>query len=285
VPQTFWQQHATITTFIVTFFLSKAYEYWRAQLKLARGVQGGLQELNMLLTAHCLRTSTGDFTAESRQLLEETARNARLAHTLLWASIDDSLAPLHTPRGLRRLLERGLMTEREYSALLGSGAPPTRRHDVVLSWLLARAVDARARNTVEFGAGTESVLVSGVCELRRSMASVAEELVSRMPMAYVHLVHLLVDTFLVSTPFVLYPRCGVLVVPAAGLLTLFFRGLLELSKSFLDPFGNEGSDGQEEFIRTDTLLAECNSASTRWWRGAERLPFDTLPFDAERCRQ
>ena len=45
VPQTFWQQHATITTFIVTFFLSKAYEYWRAQLKLARGVQGRLQEL------------------------------------------------------------------------------------------------------------------------------------------------------------------------------------------------------------------------------------------------
>ena len=56
------------------------------------------------------------------------------------------------------------------------------------------------------------------------MASVAEELVSRMPMAYVHLVHLLVDSFLVSTPFVLYPRCGALVVPAAGLLTLFFRG-------------------------------------------------------------
>ena len=39
----------------------------------------------MLLTAHCLRTSDGDFTAESRQLLEETARNARLAHTLLHA--------------------------------------------------------------------------------------------------------------------------------------------------------------------------------------------------------
>lgn len=102
---------------------------------------------------------------------------------------------------------------------------------------------------------------------------------------YVHLVHLLVDSFLVSTPFVLYPRCGMMMVPAAGLLALFFRGLLELSKSFLDPFGNEGSDGQDNFIRTDTLLAECNSASTRWWRGAERLPFDTLPFDAERLRQ
>ena len=59
------------------------------------------------------------------------------------------------------------------------GAPPTRRHDVVLSWLLARAVDARARNTVEFGAGTESVLVSGMCELRRSMAACSRSPVGR----------------------------------------------------------------------------------------------------------
>ena len=49
MSQTFWQQHATITTFIVTFFLSKAYEYWRAQLKLARGVQGRLQVLGSIL--------------------------------------------------------------------------------------------------------------------------------------------------------------------------------------------------------------------------------------------
>ena len=54
----------------------------------------------MLLTAHCLRTGAGDFTAESRQLLEETARNARLAHTLLHArscrpSHGDALGALH----------------------------------------------------------------------------------------------------------------------------------------------------------------------------------------------
>jgi len=49
--------------------------------------------------------------------------NRPLSPAFRWASIDDSLAPLHTPRGLRRLLERGLMTEREYAALLGSGAP------------------------------------------------------------------------------------------------------------------------------------------------------------------
>ena len=65
-----------------------------------------------------------------------------------------------------------------------------------------------------------------------------------------------------------------------GIIALFYRGLLELSKNFLDPFGNEGSDAQLQYIRTDTLLAEVNAASTRWWRGSERLPFDTMPQDA-----
>ena len=51
----------------------------------------------------------------------------------------------------------------------------------------------------------------------------AEELVSRMPLAYVHLVHLLVEALLVATPFVLYPRLGLLSVPTGALLTHLCR--------------------------------------------------------------
>ena len=91
---------------------------------------------------------------------------------------------------------------------------------------------------------------------------------------------ILVDMLIVLAPFALYPRTGALTVPLVGILTLFYRGFLVLSKSFLDPFGNEGSDAQLQYIRTDTLLAEVNAASTRWWRGSERLPFDTMPQDA-----
>ena len=64
---------------------------------------------------------------------------------------------------------------------------------------------------------------------------------------------------------------GALAVPLSGILTLFYEGMLELSKSFLDPFGNEDSKAQN--IRTDTLLAESNAGSTRWARMAERMPF------------
>ena len=40
-------------------------------------------------------------------------------------------------------------------------------------------------------------------------------------------------------PFALYPRLGALTAPLCGVLTVFYRGFLVLSKSFLDPFGNE----------------------------------------------
>ena len=111
------------------------------------------------------------------------------------------------------------------------------------------------RETIEFGAGTESVFVSNILGLRSRCNSISDEMAARMPMAYVHLVHLLVDSLLLLSPFALYPKVGWVIVPLSGLLTLFFRGLLELSKSFLDPFGNEeygtedgledGSDGNE----------------------------------------
>jgi hypothetical protein len=69
-----------------------------------------------------------------------------------------------------------------------------------------------------------------------------------------------------------------------ALLTLFFKGLLELSKSFLDPFGVEGNAGQN--IRVDVLVSELNyGANSRWVRAGAVLPDDnfesTLPTKME----
>ena len=107
--------------------------------------------------------------------------------------------------------------------------------------------------------------------LRGKLGSVFDMLDARMPLAYMHIVHVLVDTLLYLAPVALYPKVGALAVPLSGILTLFYEGMLELSKSFLDPFGNEDSKAQN--IRTDTLLAESNAGSTRWARMAERMPF------------
>ena len=48
------------------------------------------------------------------------------------------------------------------------------------------------------------------------------------------------DSLVIIAPVALYAKLGALSIPLCGLLTLFFKGLLELSKSFLTPSGNEG---------------------------------------------
>ena len=105
------------------------------------------------------------------------------------------------------------------------------------------------------------------------------QMVERMPLAYVHVVHVMIDLLLVLSPLALYPKVGALTVPLCGILTLFYRGLLELSKSFLDPFGNEGSCAQN--IQSDVLITEINRGSAGWERGGAALPFDVVePFPA-----
>lgn len=97
-----------------------------------------------------------------------------------------------------------------------------------------------------------------------------------MPLAYVQFVQILVDTLVWLSPFSLYSGLGSLSIPFVGLLTLFFKGLLELSKSFLDPFGNEGYPGQN--IRVDVLVSELNfGAASRWYLAADSLPIRTHP--------
>ena len=96
-----------------------------------------------------------------------------------------------------------------------------------------------------------------------------------MPLSYVHLVQLLVDTLVVLAPFALYPKLGVLTIALSPVLVFFYRGFLELSKSFLDPFGN--GDSLAENFSISCLLCEVNAASVRWFSSIRELPFATHP--------
>ena len=71
---------------------------------------------------------------------------------------------------------------------------------------------------------------------------------------------------------------GALSVPASGLFTLFFKGLLNLSKSFLDTFGIEGYSLHN--VRVDVLVSEVNFAtSQRWVTAGDMLPSQTPAHD------
>jgi hypothetical protein len=58
-----------------------------------------------------------------------------------------------------------------------------------------------------------------------------------------------------------------------GLLTMFYQGLFDLAKQFLDPYDNENYGKGEDPLCIDTLIAETNAGSVRWMNGLEKCPF------------
>ncbi len=250
-----------------------------------RKVQGRLNDLGMLLAIHARRDAeTGKFSAESLELLETIARWVRLYHMLFWAgqvrpargdhAVSYSL--LRTERGLRGLLERGALTAREFDLLVDEPALSEKaRHHAVLEWILARFLDARRTGLLQGGVGLDARFLEEGCKLRAVCASIADDASARMPLSYVHLVQLLVDTLVVLAPFALYPKLGVLTIVLSPLLVVFYRGFLALSKSFLDPFGN--GDSLAENFSISCLLCETNSSSVRWFSIVRELPFATHP--------
>ncbi len=82
---------------------------------------------------------------------------------------------------------------------------------------------------------------------------------------------MVVDALVFLAPLALYPKMGTSSIIASGLITLSFKGLLELSKAFLDTFGKEGYRSHN--IRVDVLMSELNfGASRRWVDAGDSFP-------------
>ena len=278
---TMWGYLLTMATFTNSFFLSQAYGFWLATKGNVRKVQGRLNDMGMLVATHAQRVrATGKYTPEALELLETIARQVRLYHMLYWASQvrpargdkGVSYRVLRTEQGLQNLLKRGALTQREYELLVDNPRlSETGRHHAVLEWIVARVLDANGSGELRGGVAMESRFLEEACKLRAVCASIDDDAVARMPLSYVHLVQLLVDTLVVLAPFALYPKLGVLTVLLSCILVIFYRGFLQLSKSFLDPFGN--GDSLTENFSIDCLIAETNAGSVRWLNAASELPF------------
>lgn len=213
-----------------------------------RKVQGRLNDMSMLLATHAARNSSGCVTPQAKELLDTCARYMRLFHLAFWAAQvrpsrgdeGPSLSVLRTGRGLAALLARNELTLEEHSLFTSeSCCSETQRHSMVLQWIVTRFLAARRSGIILGSSGLDNVFLDKVCLLRATCASITDDAAARMPLSYVHLVQILVDTLIVLAPIALYPRLGALTIPLCGVLCIFYRGFLTLSKSFLDPFGNE----------------------------------------------
>jgi len=117
------------------------------------------------------------------------------------------------------------------------------------------------------------MLLGQIATLRCTYATIADKLDGRMPLAYTHFVQILVDVFVWTAPIALYSELGAWSVICVGVLTVFYTGLLDLAKIFLDPLNNEDFCRNSIYMDIGVLIRESNAGSTRWKNGAARLPF------------
>ena len=103
-----------------------------------------------------------------------------------------------------------------------------------------------------------------------------------MPLAYQHFVQVSVDIFIFLAPFALYPDLGVYSIFCVGLVTLFYTGLLDLAKVFLDPLDNQSFRKSSINLGIDlgVLTRESNAGSIHFKKSGAHLPFE-LPFEQQ----
>ncbi|KAL3920854.1 MAG: hypothetical protein SGILL_003049 [Bacillariaceae sp.] len=278
---TLWGQILSVTTFTLTFFVNQSYSLWRKCMELSRRLQGRLHDINMNLASHAQRkipsnpNEKSTYTASSRQILELMSRYVRLFNLLTYASFTRSHRPILTPRGMRRLVERGLMTATEREVLVDAAIPATQRHSVVLMWMIRLFVEGRDSGHIQGGAGFEQETMHKFHIIRSQYGAIGDELQGRMPLAYAHIVQVLVDLILWMFPIMAFSSgmSPFLVVMGTGLLTISYQGLFDLAKQFLDPYDNENYGRGEDPLCVDTLIAETNAGSVRWLYGFEEMPY------------
>lgn len=268
-----WSQILAITTFTLTFFVNEAYSCWRTCLNICYNVQGRLNDFSMAV-ASAARRGEATYTPESRKILQVIARYIRLFNILSYAAITRSHRPLITPQGLRRMVDRGLLTNKERKYLVSSKVSATARHNEVLMWCIRTALDATKAGHLDGGYGFEQNLFQRIQEIRAQGNYMECVLRGRLPFAYVHVVQVLVDACLWAYPFTAFSSGLSFQMGVAGsmLLTTTYQGLFDLAKRFLDPFHNENFWKGDDPIMVSTLIAETNAGSLRWFYGLEDMP-------------
>lgn len=306
-----WEYQLTLSTFILTFFLSHAFSYWQKVYNTTRMIQGRINDIAMLITmaaergvddihdkttkkarsnASIVDKGSQGFSKRAEDLVNLCMRYVRLSHTFFWAQTatssnglndsedylrdasdckipvdDEHIGPLLlSPYGLKALERAKQLSREEKEGLMGSGLPPSQYAYILLTWMGVHVMEGLKNGTLRGGAGFEENIYRQLATLRACMFDIDDFRAGRMPVAYVQLVQVLVDSLIVISPFALYPSVGILSIPLVGLLALFFRGLLQLSKSFLDPFGVEGF--VEQCLHVDVLVSELNFGTTMRWR-------------------
>ncbi|GAX26970.1 hypothetical protein FisN_9Lh274 [Fistulifera solaris] len=268
-----WSYQMSLTTFILTFFLNQSFGFWQEIYSIARRIQGRLNDFHVLLATHATREEDYSYTPAAEKMMDDIGAYSRLFHILFWASLSRRFQVLRTPRGLERLASRGLMTSQQLKILNNLDLPENQKHNACLEWMMTRALKGMKDGGLRDDMALQWHLIDQLCVLRATYAGINDKLTCRMPLAYTHFVQILVDTFCLLSPLALYADLGAYSIFCVGILTLFYTGLLDLAKIFLDPLNNEKFTKNSIYMDIGVLIRESNAGSVRWKNAGAQLPF------------
>ena len=148
----------------------------------ARKIQGRLNDVGFLLACSATRNETGEYTPEAESVLGDVGSYSRLFHAFAWAKFARTFNILLSPRGMSRMLSRGLMTQAEYTTLQnvnhGVGAS-----NACLEWMTIRALRGMEDGGIKDDKSMKHVLLSKVSELRGTYAGIGDILDGRIPVS------------------------------------------------------------------------------------------------------
>jgi hypothetical protein len=101
---------------------------------------------------------------------------------------------------MSRLVTRQVLTQKEWEVLNRLRIPKTQRHIALLESTMISIRKAMDKGIIQGGHGLELMILDKVCTLQSVHGKIAHQVAARMPMAYVHLVQILVDSFLLLAP-------------------------------------------------------------------------------------
>ena len=158
-----WHYLMSITTFILTFFLSQAYGLWRNMYDTTRKIQGRLNDIGLLVASTVERDDQGKYTKRGEALLDDIGNYSRLFHLFCFANFSKQFQVLSTSRGMSRMLSRGIMTRKEYNALTSPGSINGGPHNVCLTWMLIRCLTAMKEKTLPNDHSLRDMLFHKIC--------------------------------------------------------------------------------------------------------------------------
>lgn len=272
-----WKMHLTTVSFFLAFFLNTAKGMYSNVLSASRSIQGRLADMNLICAENACRDADGKIAPEALEICETISRYTSVISILFYAGVCRRYKCLLDDKGLQGLVKRGLLTEEE--GMLLHELAPTTRHHAVMTWIMSTFTrGCEGKNPCfRLASSCHKVFLSKVSDLRGSLGTISDLLDARCQLSYVHFIQFLVDTFLVMTPFAAVADMGWYSIYASFLLSMFFSGLLDLSKMLFDPLDNDEFGAESDNIQTDVLLQETNGGSQRYMTAARQLPYGARP--------